>query len=113
MYDQCGTMDLSQARKEIVVAEAVPYSLLRPRDYAEGRQVFGVLGICEISGDAQLEQPMAIRVRISLAKARRLELGSHLLNGLTLLPFSKLVLELNAVSFGERSRIDENETVRW
>src|SRR5688500_11563413 len=98
-----------EPRNEIEVAETLPHRLLDPPGDAEGSEVARGDGVGEVAGDADLEQPLAIRLRVALAEPRRGELGAHRLHLGALLTSGELLLELLAVPPGEGRRVEEDE----
>src|SRR5436309_13476040 len=92
--------DCPETRPDIVLPEARPDEVLGPRRDAERRQAPRVTEVAEVSGDRQLERPLAVRLGIPLAQpagAQRLALGDHIGRRH---PARELLLELPAVGRG-------------
>src|SRR5258708_3555600 len=70
MRDQGGHVDGIQHPRlgEIEVPETVPDRLLNPGNDTKRREPPGAVGISEVAGDAELERPLPVGLRIALAK---------------------------------------------
>jgi len=100
MNNQGGACDFSELRNEIVIAEALPDGLLNSRHDAKRSEVFGVFGVSEISGNAQLEGSLSPGVGVGIAEAGLGQLLPHSLNGRPFLSLCELRLELVPVLSG-------------
>jgi hypothetical protein len=79
MYDERRDFDGIELprREEIELVETLPYRLLHAPGDAKRRQVVRRRWVGEIAGDAQLEVSPAELFRITLAQARRRQLGAQ------------------------------------
>src|SRR5687768_12856960 len=111
MYDQRRNPDTTKRFPDVEVAETGPNALLDAADDAERRQVSRACRVGEISGDAELERPLPIGVRVALAEAGCGQLRAKRLNDGALLSPHELRLELLAICAGDWSRIDQDQRV--
>src|SRR5437763_3617601 len=101
--------ELAQPRPEIVVAQASPDLVLRPRHDAKRRQVLGVVEIAEIAGNRQLEGAPLIRFGIALTQSTRAEGVALTFDLRRLHAPGELLVELPPVLGRDRRGRDERE----
>jgi hypothetical protein len=97
---------------KIIVSQTLPNRLLNATGNAKRREISRFSRIGKVSGHAQLEAPMTIRLEIVLTELRVIELLAERLNLRPGLTSRKLSLELISIATSDWCRIDENKP-RW